>query len=109
MEKEQNSLSKEKYIWIFQVIFFVAIAAFAYFNYISITGTAIIFSVLLINSILFAFAFSGFKKGMDMFGEETEQKTKKIDEFDKINRQIVKRDLELARATHRLAELDLAK
>lgn len=109
MEKEKRKPPKEGVAWFFQVFFLVAAAALAFLNYIPIMAIAIIFFVLLVNSVLFALIFSNFKKGMEMFGEETDQKSKKINEFDKITRQLVKRDLDLARANQRLAELDVAK
>jgi signal transduction histidine kinase len=69
----------------------------------------IVFFGLIVNSILFASLFSSFRKEIEKYGVETEQKLKKIEEFDKLTRQLVKRDLDLARANQRLAELDAAK
>ena len=109
MEQEKNNLPKQKNIWLLQLFFAVAIVALFVFGHISLVPAFLLFFVLIANSAAFAFLFSNFRKGRDLFDTETEQKSKKIDQFDQITRQLVKRDLELARANQRLAELDVAK
>ncbi|MCX6766727.1 MAG: HAMP domain-containing sensor histidine kinase [Candidatus Moranbacteria bacterium] len=109
MEQEKNKLSSQKYIWVIQIVFAAAIAAFAFLNYISISSAALLFFVLAVNSAAFALLFSDYRKGLESCNVETEQKSKKIDEFDQITRQLVKRELELNHANQRLAELDVAK
>lgn len=109
MEKEIGKISKEKIVWLLQLAFFAAGAVLAYFSLITVAEMAIIFAVLIVNSVFFALLFSDFKRSLEACGTETEQKTRKIDEFDKITRQLVKRELEVARANQRLAELDKAK
>lgn len=109
MEPEKNNPPKQKYVWILQSLFAVAIAVLLFLQFITLLPAIFLFFVLAVNSAAFAFLFSDFKKGRDSFNVETEQKSKKIEEFDKITRQLVKRDLELARANQRLGELDSAK
>jgi signal transduction histidine kinase len=109
MEKERNKLMKEKYVWILQVVFIAVTAGLAFFSLISTVSMLLLFTVLLLDSVLFAVIFSNFRKGQEILSEDSEQKAKKIDEFDKITRQLVKRDLELAHANQKLAELDKAK
>jgi len=104
-----KKLSSQKYIWIIQIIFAFAIATMAFLNYISIISGVLVFFVLAVNSAAFALLFSDYKKGLESCNVETEQKSKKIDEFDQITRQLVKRELEVAHANQRLAELDVAK
>jgi signal transduction histidine kinase len=104
-----NKLSSQKYIWIIQVLFAVAIAGMMLWGYISILPAIILFFVLIANLTAFALLFSDYKKGLRFCNTETEQKSKKIDEFDQITRQLVKRELEVAHANQRLAELDIAK
>lgn len=109
MDQGKNNSPKQKGIWLIQIFFAVAIAALVTLHYISTLPAILLFLILMADSVAFAVLFSNFKKGRDIFDAESEQKTKKIDEFDKITRQLVKRDLELARANQRLAELDSAK
>jgi len=109
MDQETIKLPSQKFIWSIQIIFAVAIAASAFLAYISVISVAIIFLVLIINSAIFAFLFSNYKKNLNFCNVETDQKSKKIDQFDQITRQLVKRELELSRANERLAELDVAK
>lgn len=109
MEPEKNNPPKQKYVWFLQSLFAVAIAVLLFLQFIALLPAIFLFFVLIINSAAFAFLFSDFKKGRDFFDAESDQKTKKIEEFDKITRQLVKRDLDLARANQRLGELDSAK
>lgn len=109
MDSSKNKLPKQRYVWIIQVFFVVSISVLFILQKISIISTIFSFSVVALNSVAFSLLFWNFKKGREFFDVETEQKTKKIEEFDKITRQLVKRDLELARANHRLGELDSAK
>jgi len=109
MDQKKNKLPGQKYIWLIQIVFGVAIAASIFLGYISIISAILLFFVLAVNSLAFAFLFSGFRKGLNFYDAETEQKSKKIEEFDQITRQLVKRELEVAHANQRLAELDVAK
>jgi signal transduction histidine kinase len=109
MEKEKRNFVKERYVWILQAVLVVVTAAMSFFSLISLGATILLLLILLLNSVLFAVIYSYFKKGEEVLSEETQDKAKKIDEFDKITRQLVKRDLELARANQKLAELDKAK
>ncbi len=122
MEKEKKS-SKENFFWFFQILAVMAAAGMIFFNFLFLrTGMAGIFSgygTLAANILLAVFLiastsilinlFSDFKRGRKSLGEETERKSHEIEKFDKITRQIVKRELELARANQRLSELDKAK
>jgi len=109
MEKEKNSPSKFALVWFLQIFFAAAGGALFFLKYISAAEAIAFLAVLLTNSVLFAILFHNFRREAESFGAETEQKSRKIDEFDKITRQLVKRDLELARANQKLAELDVAK
>jgi len=109
MEQTKNNSLKEIYIWLLQVLIFIATIALVFLNYISVLAAIVFFFISAVNSIILVILFSNFKKGREMFSAETEQKSRKIEEFDKITRQLVKRDLELARANQKLAELDAAK
>jgi signal transduction histidine kinase len=109
MNQETAKLPNQKYIWTIQVIFAVAIATLAFSGYIPVFPVAFLFLVLAVNAAGFAFLFSKYKKSLNFCNTETDQKSKKIDQFDQITRQLVKRELELARANERLAELDEAK
>lgn len=109
MEKEKNSLPKFAFVWSLQAFFAVAGGSLFFLNRISAAEAIAFLVVLLANSVLFSALFSNFRQKAEIFGAETEQKSKKIDEFDKITRQLVKRDLELARANQKLSELDVAK
>jgi signal transduction histidine kinase len=109
MEQEKNKFPGQKYTWVIQIIFAFAIAVIVLLGYISAISAVLLFFVLAINSAAFALLFSDYKKGMSFCNTETEQKSKKIDEFDQITRQLVKRELEVAHANQRLAELDIAK
>ena len=109
MDEEKNKLSSQKYIWVIQIFFAVAIASMAFLGYISAISAALLFFILIVNSAAFALLFSEYREGLDSCNVETEGKSKKIEEFDQITRQLVKRELEVARANQRLAELDVAK
>jgi len=120
MEKIKN-FGNVKSFWFFQAIAIIAAAGLAVFNflYLRAENTSVFFVSLAINILLvFILAirawrlsglFSDFKKDRDSFDTETEKKSSEIQEFEKITRQLVRRDLELARANQRLAELDAAK
>lgn len=109
MGQETNKLSSRKHIWLIQIIFAVAVAAMLFLSYIPTVSAVLLFFILAVNSAAFALLFSYYRKGLESCNVETEQKSKKIDEFDQITRQLVKRELEVAHANQRLAELDVAK
>jgi signal transduction histidine kinase len=109
MDQEKNNLPSQKHIWLIQIVFAVAVAAMLFLGYIPTVSAVLLFFVLVVNSVAFALLFSGFRKGLNFYNTETEQKSKKIEEFDQITRQLVKRELEVAHANQRLAELDVAK
>ena len=109
MDQEKNNLPSQKHIWLIQIVFAVAVAAMLFLGYIPTVSAVLLFLVLVVNSVAFALLFSGFRKGLNFYNTETEQKSKKIEEFDQITRQLVKRELEVAHANQRLAELDVAK
>ena len=104
-----NKPPNQKSIWLIQLVFVVAFVALAFLGYIPIISAILLFFVLAVNSVAITLLFSDYRKGLDFCNTETEQKSKKIDEFDQITRQLIKRELELARANQRLAELDVAK
>jgi signal transduction histidine kinase len=104
-----NEFSNQIYIWLIQVTFIVAVAAMLFLGHIPAISAILLFFFLAVNSIAFAIIFSDYKKGLDSCNIETEEKSKRIDEFDQITRQLVKRELELNHANQRLAELDVAK
>jgi signal transduction histidine kinase len=118
---EIKNFGKEKSFWFLQAMAVVVAAGLAVFNflYLSSENFSIFFVSLAINIFLvFILAlrtwrisriFSDSKKVMDSLGMETEKKSSEIQEFEKITRQLVRRDMELARANQRLAELDVAK
>ena len=108
-EKEKNISPKEKYIWTFKIIFALAIAGLVYLNFMPLIAGAVLFLFFVANAALLASLIHDFKKGREIIGAETEKKSKELLEFDKITRQLVKRELEVARANQRLAELDAAK
>lgn len=121
--EEIKNFGKEKSFWFFQIMAVIAAAGLAVFNFLYLGARAenisAFFVSLAINILLiFILAimtwrlsglFSDSKKARDSFDTETERKSSKIQEFEKITRQLVRRDLELARANQRLAELDAAK
>jgi len=109
MDQEKNNLPSQKHIWLIQIVFAVAVAAMLFLGYIPTVSAVLLFFVLVVNSAAFALLLSGFRKGLNFYNTETEQKSKKIEEFDQITRQLVKRELEVAHANQRLAELDVAK
>lgn len=122
MEKEKKS-SKEKFFWFFQTASVIAAVGMIFFNfsclrkgaendlfgYAVLAASFLLALALLAGTWLLIGLLSDFKKGREFLGAETEKKSLEIREFDKIMRQLVKRELELARANQRLAELDKAK
>jgi signal transduction histidine kinase len=120
---EIKNFRKEKYFWFLQVMAVVVAAGLAVFNFvylgalaknayvfrISLTINIFLIFILALRTWIISRIFSDSKKVMDSLGTETEKKTSEIQEFEKITRQLVRRDLELARANQRLAELDVAK
>jgi len=109
MDQENNHFPKQIGIWGLQFFFAAAIAVLAFLGYLPAVSAILVFFILAANSTILAILVSDFRKGHESLAAETDQKSKKIDEFDKITRQLVRRDLELARANQRLAELDAAK
>lgn len=119
--EEIKNFGKVKSFWFFQAMAVIAAAGLAVFNFIYLRAENIsAFFVSLAINILLVFIlaagawrlarlFSDFKKGRDSLDTETQKKSSEIQEFEKITRQLVRRDLELARANQRLAELDAAK
>jgi signal transduction histidine kinase len=121
--EEIKKIGKGKSFWFFQTIAVIAAAGLAVFNFLYLgarSGNTFYFSIsLAINVFLVIFLlimawrlsrlFSDSEKAMDSLGTETEKKSSEIEELEKITRQLVRRDLELARANQRLAELDIAK
>ena len=98
-----------KYVWLFQIIIAVAAGAAFYFDFLPIPIAVFLFIIVAGNSILFKSIFSELKTTRESCSADTEDKSKKIEEFDKITRQLVKRELEVARANQKLGELDAAK
>jgi signal transduction histidine kinase len=109
MEQNEKKPLREKLIWFFQIFFAVVIAILAFLNIIPIPGIIFLAILLIMNSFFFRYIFSYFRGNLETLGMETEQKSKKIEDFDKITRQLVKQELELTRANQKLAELDKAK
>jgi signal transduction histidine kinase len=121
--EETKNLGKTKSFWFFQAMATVVAAGLAVFNFLYLGARAeniSAFFVSLAINILLVFIlaagawrlsgiFSDFKKSRDFLDTETKKKSSEIQEFEKITRQLVRRDLELARANQRLAELDAAK
>lgn len=121
--EETKNFGKVKSFWFFQTIAVVTAAGLAVFNSMFLgTNTEnvyVFYASLAINILLVLFLiiitwvlfrlFSDFKKGRDFLDTETKKKSSEIQEFEKITRQLVRRDLELAKANQRLAELDAAK
>jgi signal transduction histidine kinase len=109
MKTESRSTSKKNYFWLVQSILLVAAIALFFSSLLPFASAMIIFAILTINSGIFALITSKLEKGLQEIDLDAEQKTKKLDSFDQITRQLVKRELELARANQKLAELDKAK
>lgn len=109
MEPEQNNFPTQKYIWLVQVFLAVAAAILVFLDLMPILPAVFVFLVIITNSTALAVIFHNFKKGRDSLSADAEEKEKRLNEFDKLTRQLVKRDLELARANQKLAELDKAK
>lgn len=109
MLQENNNVPKQKNIWILQIIFVVIAVALYFFHYATVFSAIFLLAAIIINSAVIALLFSRFQRDQTLCSNETEQKTKKIEEFDRITRQLVKRELEIARANQRLTELDAAK
>jgi len=98
-----------KYVWLFQIITIAASGAAFYWALLPIPAIIFLFIIVAVNSILFKSIFSELKTARESYSADTEDKSKKIEEFDKITRQLVKRELEVARANQKLGELDAAK
>lgn len=108
MENE-NSSAKVKYVWLFQIAIVAAAGAAFYFSLLSIPAAVFFLIIVAVNSIMFKRIFSELKTTRESCSAETEDKSKKIEDFDKITRQLVKRELEVARVNQKLGELDAAK
>ncbi|OGI26293.1 MAG: hypothetical protein A3J76_04665 [Candidatus Moranbacteria bacterium RBG_13_45_13] len=109
MENKKNISLKEKAIWLIRAVVMVVVFAMVFFDYLSPLAGGLFFLLLLADSVLLAVLFSDFKKGWEIFDAETQKKSIELQEFDKITRQLVRRELEVDRANQRLAELDAAK
>lgn len=119
--EETKNYEKVKNFWLLQVLAISAAIGLAVFNLMLLTAENIsAFFISLAVNMLFVFVlaarawrlsrlFSELKKDRDSCNTETKMKSSEIQEFEKITRQLVRRDLELARANQRLAELDAAK
>ena len=107
--ENKNSSAKVKYVWLFQIITVAAAGAAFYYAFLPIPAVVFLSIIVAINSIFFKSIFSELKITRDSCSAETEDKSKKIEEFDKITRQLVKRELEVAHANQKLGELDAAK
>lgn len=107
--ENKNSSAKVKYVWLFQIITIAAAGAAFYYSFLPIPAAVFLFAIVAVNSILFKSIFSELKITRESYSADTEDKSKKIEEFDKITRQLVKRELEVARANQKLGELDAAK
>ncbi|MCX6762251.1 MAG: HAMP domain-containing sensor histidine kinase [Candidatus Moranbacteria bacterium] len=105
----KNSSAKTKYVWLLQIIIVAAAGAAFYYAFLSVSAAVFLFVIVVVNSILFKIIFSELKITQESCSAETEDKSKKIEEFDKITRQLVKRELEVAHANQKLGELDAAK
>jgi signal transduction histidine kinase len=120
MEKIKNS-EKARSFWFFQIIAIVGAVGLAVFNFaylraenfsffsISLALNFLLILILVIEAWRLSRIFSDLTKVSDSCNLETQKKSSEIQEFEKITRQLVRRDLELARANQRLAELDAAK
>ncbi len=107
--------------WFFQTMAIIVAAGLAVFNflYLRAENISVFFISLAINILLVLILaarawglskiFSDLRKDRDSCNTETAVKSSEIQELEKITRQLVRRDLELARANQRLAELDAAK
>ncbi|MFH0929888.1 MAG: HAMP domain-containing sensor histidine kinase [Candidatus Moraniibacteriota bacterium] len=107
--ENKNSSAKVKYVWLFQIIIAVVAGTAFYFDFLQIPAAIFLFAIVAVNSILFGSIFSELKRTQESCSAETEDKSKKIQEFDKITRQLVKRELEVAHVNQKLGELDAAK
>jgi signal transduction histidine kinase len=107
--ENKNSSAKKKYIWLFQIITIAAAGAAFYWALLPIPAAVFLFIIVAVNSILFKSIFSELKAAQESYSADTEDKSKKIEEFDQITRQLVKRELEVAHANQKLGELDAAK
>jgi signal transduction histidine kinase len=107
--ENKNSSAKTKYIWLFQIITIAVAGAAFYYAFLPIPAAVFLFIIVAANSMLFKSIFSELKITRESCSTETEDKSKKIEEFDKITRQLVKRELEVAHANQKLGELDAAK
>jgi len=98
---------KNKLIWLIHAVSLIIAVLLIFFqlNYLAV----LLAFILAVDIALMAGIFSDFRKGRELWNAEEEKKNRQITEFDKITRQLVKRDLELARANQRLGELDSAK
>jgi signal transduction histidine kinase len=107
--ENKSSSAKTKYVWLFQIITVAAAGAAFYYAVLPIPAVIFLFVTVVVNSILFKSTFSELKITRESCSAETEDKSKKIEEFDKITRQLVKRELEVAHVNQKLGELDAAK
>ena len=107
--ENKSSSAKVKYVWLFQIVTVAAAGAAFYYSFLSIPEVIFLSVVIIVSSILFKSIFSELKITRESCSAETEDKSKKIDDFDKITRQLVKRELEVARTNQKLEELDAAK
>jgi len=110
MDREKDKLPGQKHIWLIQIVFAVCRSCFDILGYVSIIPAIFLFFVLAVNSVVFAFLFSGFKKGLNFYKRRNRTEIKK-------NRRTLtrspanwsKRDWKSPMPTKRLAELDVAK
>ncbi len=114
---------KDKLFWFFQVAAVIIAVGLAVFNFayfrdggenafallVSLAINIVLVLILAARSWMLSGIFSDYKKGREFLDTETKKKSSEIEGFEKITRQLVRRDLELARANQRLAELDAAK
>lgn len=107
--ENKNSSAKVKYVWLFQVVTVAATGAAFYWTLLPIPAAVFLFIIVAVNSILFKSIFSELKITRESYSADTEDKSKKINEFDQITRQLVKRELEVVHANQKLGELDAAK
>jgi signal transduction histidine kinase len=107
--ENKSSSAKTKYVWLFQIITVASAGAAFYYAVLPIPAVIFLFVTVIVNSILFKSTFSELKITRESCSAETEDKSKKIEEFDKITRQLVKRELEVAHVNQKLGELDAAK
>src|SRR3990172_1589960 len=109
IQKEKNKLFWSKVSWALQIFFLAAVTALAFLGYLSVFAFLVFLAVLAANSAFLFLMHANIKKGQMLFDLESEKKLEDLAKFDKITRQLVRRDIELARANQRLAELDKAK